>query len=148
MSAWQVSSVLLAVGLFCASACGSSAPTITCAESLADYCSQSLCVKHIELSASVGSSESSFCSQCGAACSKQEYAFQDCADGALEVSTQLGTATESSGIDIVTYLYDANTLDLTAVLHSTKASLTCLGGQETLSSHGACAPSSPQFQCP
>jgi hypothetical protein len=148
MSAWQVSSVLLAAGLFCASACGSSStPTLTCAESLADYCSQSSCVKHIELSASVGSTESSFCSQCGAPCSQQEYAFEDCADGTVELSTQLGS-TATGVIDIVTYLYDATTFDLTAVIHSTKASLTCLGGQQTLSSHGVCAPAYPQFTCP
>jgi hypothetical protein len=149
------SSLLLANALLYALACGSSSAqlptTIACTQSLADYCAASLCVQHIELSPVVGDTEQSFCAQCGAPCKSQLYQFEDCTDGTLALESQVGMASESKGIDVLTYYYDPETLDLTAVLDSTmggtyKASLTCVGGPQTVSGH-VCAPGA-SFQCP
>jgi hypothetical protein len=112
-------------------------------------------VQHIAPSSNVVATELSFCSQCGAPCSKNQYSFENCADGTLEVVTEVGASTTSKGLEFLTYLYDAETLNLSAVVDSTsggtyKASLTCLGGAQTLANHGACAPSLSlsAFQCP
>jgi hypothetical protein len=97
--------------------------------------------------------ETSFCTQCGTPCSGQSYAFEDCADGTVTVETQVGMFTASKGTEFLTYLYDGTTFDLTAVLDSTsggtyKASVTCLGGAQTISNQGACAPYFYPFKCP
>ncbi len=111
-------------------------------------------MQHIAASSDVGATETSFCGQCGAPCSKELYSFENCADGTLGVVTQVGASNATKGLELLTYLYDARTLDLTAVVDSTsggtyKASLTCLGGAQTLSNHGACASSLlTPFQCP
>jgi hypothetical protein len=149
--------MLLTTCLLFGTACGSSStdsPSISCAQSLSDYCQEpaAACVQHLQLSSDSSATETSFCSQC-AACSGQLYAFEDCADGTLAVATQVGTASPSKGVEIVTYLYDGMTFNLTSVLDSTtggtyKASLTCLGGQQTLSSHGTCAAYLVPFKCP
>lgn len=134
--------------------CGSTASgSIQCTQSLADYCATAPCVQHLELSSMTGMTESSFCATCGASCKGQLYALEDCADGTLALASQVGVATASKGVEILTYFYDANSLDLTAVVDSTtggtyKATLTCLGGEQTLSSHGVCAAYIPPFACP
>jgi hypothetical protein len=140
------------------SGCGSSSnesSSLTCAQSVTDYCKQAPlgCVYHIALSSDVGATESSFCTQCGTPCKAQIFSFEDCADGSLAVATQVGAANASKGVEVLTYLYDASTLQLTAVLDSTtggtyKASLTCVGGAQTLASHGACAAYILPFTCP
>jgi len=152
------SSLLLTTCLLFATACGSSAaanPSISCMQSLTDYCAPAgtACVKHIQLSTNDATTVGSFCTGCGPACKGQSYAFEDCADGTLAVATQVGMPSASKGVEILTYLYDGMTFDLTAVLDSTtggtyKASVTCLGGAQTLSSHGTCAASLLPFQCP
>jgi hypothetical protein len=137
--------------------CGSSSndSPLPCAQSVTDYCKQAPlgCVSHIALSSDVGATEQSFCSQCGTPCKAQIFSFEDCADGALAVATQIGAANTSKGVEVLTYLYDAKTLELSAVLDSTtggtyKASLTCVGGAQTVSSHGACAAYLLPFMCP
>lgn len=158
-----MSSILIVLGLLAvmsSSGCGSSSsdePSIPCAESLGDYCKQtsSACVQHIALSSDVGAMETSFCSQCRAPCSKNQYSFENCADGTLGIVTQVGASNATKGLELLTYLYDATTLNLSAVVDSTsggtyKASLTCLGGAQTLANHGACALSLSlaAFQCP
>jgi hypothetical protein len=150
--------VLPLVVVMSSAGCGSSdEPSITCAQSLSDYCKQagSVCVQHIVPSSNVVTTETSFCSQCGAPCSTNKYSFENCADGTLGVVTEVGASTTSKGLEFLTYLYDAETLNLSAVVDSTsggtyKASLTCLGGAQTLANHGACAPSLSlsAFQCP
>jgi hypothetical protein len=108
---------------------------------------------HLQLSSMTGVTESSFCEACGASCKSQLYSFEDCADGTLAVASEVGMSA-SKGVEFLTYFYDATSLDLTAVIDSTtggteKASLTCLGGEQTLSSHGVCAAAYiPDFQCP
>jgi hypothetical protein len=130
-------------------------PLISCGQSLADYCVRpaTACVQHIQLSSSNATSEVSFCSQCGTLCKAQIYAFASCADGTLEVATQVGMASASSGVEVVTYVYDGMTFDLTAVIDSTSGgtsapSLTCLGGAQAVLDHGSCSPTSPPFECP
>ena len=140
-----------------AAGCGSSdEPSISCAQSLGDYCKQagSACVQHLARSSDVSATETSFCSQCGGPCSKNQYSFENCADGTLGVVTQVGASNATKGLELLIYLYDATTFDLTAVVDSTsggtyKASLTCLGGAQTLANHGACEASLLiPFQCP
>ena len=114
-----------------------------------------MCVQHVALSSDLGATETSFCGQCGAPCSKEQYSFENCADGTLGIVTQVGVCNPSKGLELLTYFYDATTLNLTAVVDSTsggtyKPSLTRLGGAQTLSNHGACAASLSlfPFQCP
>jgi hypothetical protein len=112
-------------------------------------------VQHVALSSDLGITEMSFCGACGAPCSKEQYSFENCADGSLAVVTQVGASNPTKGLELLTYFYDASTLNLTAVVDSTsggtyKPSLTCLGGAPTLSNHGACAASLSlyPFLCP
>jgi hypothetical protein len=137
-----------------APACGSSSPaasTISCAQSLTDYCSahSGSCVMHLTLSNAM----TSLCSQCSA-CSGQTFAFETCEDGTVAVVSQVGTANQSQGVELLTYLYDGMTFNLLAVLDSTsggsyQASVKCLGGAQTVPSHGVCAPFSLlPFKCP
>jgi hypothetical protein len=114
-----------------------------------------VCVQHVALSSDLGATETSLCGQCGAPCSKEQYSFENCADGTLGIVTQVGVRNPSKGLELLTYFYDATTLNLTAVVDSTsggtyKPSLTRLGGAQTLSNHGACAASLSlfPFQCP
>ena len=139
-------------------ACGSSAPSaqqIPCQQALKDYCLQasSACVMHLQLSMSVATTETSFCTQCAVPCKGQAFAFENCADGSVTVTTQVGAFNASRGNEFHTYVYDSMTFDLTAVLDSTsggtyKPSVSCLGGQQTVASHGACAPYFLPFTCP
>jgi hypothetical protein len=146
--------VLAPLPMLTLSGCGSSASgSVQCTQSLTDYCQTSPCVQHLQLSSMTGVTESNFCATCGASCKGQLYSFEDCADGALAVASEVGMQTASKGVEILTYFYDASSLDLTAVIDSTtggtyKASLTCLGGEQTLSSHGVCAAYIPPFLCP
>jgi hypothetical protein len=138
--------LLLTSAFWVAAGCGSSqGSTVSCPQSLDDYCGVpgSVCVRHVQLSSSAATTEASFCTQCGSACGGDLYSFDDCADGTLAVSTQVGAATASKGAEVVTYFYDAMTFELTAVLDSTgggtyKPSLTCLGGPPTVPNHGVC----------
>jgi hypothetical protein len=136
------------------SGCGSSASgSVECMQSLADYCQTSPCVQHLQLSSMTGVTESSFCAACGAPCKGELYSFEHCEDGTLALASQVGMETGSKGFEILTYFYDASSLDLTAVIDSTTggtypASLTCLGGEQTLSSHGVCAAYMLSFLCP
>jgi hypothetical protein len=147
-------SAIAALPTLTLSGCGSSASgSIQCMQSLADYCQTSPCVMHLQLSSDTGIVESSFCATCGPSCEGQLYLFEQCEDGTLALATQVGMATANAGVEILTYFYDASSLDLTAVIDSTmggtdKASLTCLGGEQTLSSHGVCATHMLSFQCP
>src|SRR5579859_8131526 len=91
---------LLAIFLLLAAGCGSSptaTPALACAQSLSDYCARpgSVCVQHIQLSTSDVATEASFCTQCGAKCSGQSYAGEDCQDGTLKIETQVGMASPS-----------------------------------------------------
>jgi hypothetical protein len=152
-----VSGFLLAMMLAACGSSGSSSPasgaSVACAQSLTDYCNQptSSCVKQLPISMSAVTTMSSFCSQCGAPCKGRVFSFNYCADQSIGVATQLGMASQSKGVEILEYFYDPN-FNLTAVVDTTsggtyKASVTCLGGQQTYSIP-TCAPYALPLMCP
>jgi hypothetical protein len=143
-----VDSLRTSAWLLLLAACSSNqaAAPLPCPRALDDYCMNASppCARHLTPSNPTGS----FCEQCGAACA---FSIENCSDGTVSIVTET-SSNASSGVSWRKYLYDAVTLNLTAIVDSSsggtyKASSACIAGPQTLPDHGTCIDNSLAWMC-
>jgi len=139
---------LFGVWLLLVAACSNQgAALLPCPLAVDDYCANASppCTRHLIPSNPTGS----FCAQCGPGCA---FSIENCSDGTVGIVTET-SSNASSGVSWRKYLYDAVTLNLTAIVDSSsggtyKPASACVAGPQTLPDHGTCIDNSLPWVCP